>query len=89
MNTYLKLGLCSVVLLVNLHPNMDLLEHKVKQECKLIEQLREIITGHIPPDRIIEITCIWKASPMFSPLDRVICCERSICVEATDVHYGT
>lgn len=89
MNTYLKLGLCSVVLLVNLHHNVYLLEHKVKQDCKLIEQHREIITGHILPDRIMERLCIWEASPVFSPPDRVIFHEGSIRVEALHVHYGS
>lgn len=42
---------------------------KIKQECKLIEQHRDIITGQIMPDRIIERPCMWKMSPMFSALD--------------------
>lgn len=38
---------------------------KAKQECKLIEEHRDIITGHILPDRIRVIPCIWKVSPKF------------------------
>lgn len=40
-----------------------------------MEQHRDIITGHILPDRIREIPCIRKVSPVLSPLHRVVCHE--------------